>query len=420
MKVTSIETFVLRAAPEGPAYWGARAWGSGSEDPHGQDTAAGDVGAPNAGVLTAGGAPAAVYPPSARRQVAYSPTIDTVLVRLQTDDGTVGWGEAKAPVAGTATAAIIHELLVPIVLGSRLDEIAVTWERMYACMANRGHYSGFLLEAIAGIDIALWDAWATKLGQPLSALIGGRFRDAIPVYASGIPAGGPGNLPAVREQASELTRRGFRAIKVAVGMDPESDVQAVAAVREIAGNAGLVFADASGCYDLAQAEWVGHRLAELDCGFFEMPLQAQDVQGYARLSAKLPIPIALDTITTRRQALSFLQTGALQVLQPDITRAGGITESLRIAALADVYGAQATPHVSIGSAVQFAVSLQVALALPNCRILEHWTGSNPLGRPVAPDLDEPAAGLRHALNGSGLGITINENFVRSLAQSAQR
>lgn len=412
MKVTAIETFVVRAAPEGAPYWGARAWGQAAGNADREEASAGRAAA---GARAAPDAAAATYPPMARRQVAYSPTIDTVLVRLETDDGTVGWGEAKAPVAGTATAAIIHELLIPIALGSRLDEIVVTWERMYACMANRGHYSGFLLEAIAGIDIALWDAWARKLDQPLSALIGGRFRTAMPVYASGIPAGGPGNLPAVRDQASELTSCGFRAIKVAIGMDAESDVQAVAAVREVVGNEGLVFADASGCYDLAQAEWVGRRLADLDCGFFEMPLQAQDVHGYARLASKLPIPLALDTITTRRQALSFLQAGALHVVQPDVTRAGGITESLRIAALADAYGAQATPHVSIGSAVQFAASLHVALALPNCRILEHWTGSNPLGRPVAPDLDEPIDGVRHALKGSGLGITINEDAVRSLA-----
>lgn len=394
MKVTHIETFAVRAKPAGAEYWGARAWGS-----------------------IASASDATTYPPRARRTIAYSPTIDTVLVRLETDDGTVGWGEAKAPVAASATVEIIKELLAPIAVGSSLSEIAVTWERMYATMANRGHHSGFLLEAISGVDIALWDAWARYLGQPVSALLGGRFRDAIDVYASGIPAGGPGNRQAVHDQALELRDRGFRSIKVAIGMDAPSDVAAVEAVREVLGENGRVFADASGCYDFGQAEWVGRRLADLDCGFFEMPLPAQDIEGYARLAARLPIPLALDTLTTRKQALAYLQAGALHVLQPDVARAGGITETLRIAQLADAFGAQATAHVSIGSAVQFAASLQVALALPNCQILEHWIGSNPLGKSIASDLDEPANGVRAGGGGWGLGITVNEDAVRAMARS---
>lgn len=393
MKVTKLETFVVRGQPDAIAYWGARAWGGASV------------------------ADRPTYPPAARRQVSYSQTIDAVLVRIETDDGTVGWGEAKAPVAADATAEIINALLAPIAIDSRLDEIAVTWERMYACMTNRGHHSGFLLEAIAGVDIALWDAWGRKLGQPISALLGGKFRDAVPVYASGIPAQGADGIEGVREQAAALVGRGFRSIKVAIGAEPRSDLEAVQEVREIVGDEGRVFADASGQYDFAQAEWVGHRLADIGAGFFEMPLQAQDIQGYARLAAKLRVPLALDTLATRRQSLEFLQAGALHVLQPDVNRAGGITETVRIAALADAYGAQATPHVSIGSAVHFAVSLQLALAIPNCMVLEHWTGNNPLGRVVAPDLDDPVEGFRRPRSGSGLGITIDEEAVRSLSST---
>lgn len=394
MKVSEIETFVVRGRPERVAYWGARAWGNATDEEQ----------------LT--------FPAAARRQVSYSQTIDAVLVKAITEDGVVGWGEAKAPVASEAIALVISGLLAPIVIGTDLDEIAVTWERMYASMSNRGHHSGFLLEAIAGIDIALWDAWGTALGQPISALLGGRFRTAVPVYASGVPAHGPEGLDGVRAQSQRFVERGFRAIKVAIGHDPASDVEAVRVVREILGPEGRVFADASGHYDVAQAEWVGHRLAELDVGFFEMPLQAEDLGGYARLATKLRIPLALDTLATRRQALAFLERGALHVLQPDVNRAGGITETMRIATLADAFGAQATPHVSIGSAVHFADSLQLALSMPNCVVLEHWVGENPLGRPVAADLDEPTDGVRRASAGSGLGITVNEDNVRALAAAA--
>jgi D-galactarolactone cycloisomerase len=390
MRVVSVETFVVRAAPRGEAYWGARAWGG--------ETAATDS-----------------YPTAARRRIAYSQMIETVLVRLETDDAVVGWGEAKAPVAGAATATIVDELLAPIAVGSGLDEIAVTWERMYATMTNRGHTSGFLLEAIAGVDIALWDAWGRALGQPIAALLGGRFRSAVPVYASGVPAAPASALDGVRERAQAFVDAGFRAMKVAIGSDPEADVASVRVVRDVLGDDGLLFADASGAYDIAQATWVGERLAELGAGFFEMPLHPEQLDGYARLARKLTVPLALDTLATRGRALEFLSAGALHVLQPDVNRAGGITGTMRIAALADAFGAQATPHVSIGSAVHFAASLQCALAIPNFQILEHWAGDNPLGRPLAPDLDEPVDGHRRARTASGIGVEIDEAAVRELA-----
>ncbi len=167
MKVVSVEAFALLAEPIGERYWGARAWSSS-------------------------GAALGTYPVQARRRYAYSATIDTVLVRVETADGVIGWGECKAPVAARVTAALVTELLTPLVVGTSVDEITVTWERMYAAMRVRGHDSGFWLEAIAGVDIALWDAWGHTLGVPVHRLLGGAFRTAVPVYASGIPAAPPG------------------------------------------------------------------------------------------------------------------------------------------------------------------------------------------------------------------------------------
>src|SRR5690606_18935343 len=137
----------LRAEPA-ETYWGARTWSEGD------------------------GAVLATYPPASRRRYVYSPTVDTALVRVETSDGVVGWGEAKAPVGVRATCALVDDLLAPVVVGSRLDEIAVTWDRMYAGMRVRGHDAGFWLEAMSGVDIALWDAWGRTLGQPLYALLG--------------------------------------------------------------------------------------------------------------------------------------------------------------------------------------------------------------------------------------------------------
>lgn len=390
MKIESVDAFVLRA-PRSEVYWGATAWAETAGD----------------------------YPAPHRRRYLYSSTVDTVLVRVRTGDGVTGWGECKAPVGPEVAATAVRELLAPMVIGSSLTEIVPTWERMYAAMRVRGHDSGFWLEAISGVDIALWDAWGHVLGQPVFTLLGGRFRERVPVYASGIPAAPPGSgaggLRSVADQARALAEHGFSRVKVAVGAAAESDVDSVRVVSEVLrdrfGEDAVVYVDAAGAYDVRQALRMGERLQDLGVGFFEMPVPPEQLHDYESLARRLTIPLALDSLATRYRALEFLRAGALHVLQPDVCRAGGITEAMRIAALADAFGAQATPHVSIGSAVHFAASLQCALAMPNCAVLEHWVGTNPLGSAVAADLDEPADGFRWAPDGPGLGITIDEEVV---------
>jgi D-arabinonate dehydratase/D-galactarolactone cycloisomerase len=151
-------------------------------------------------------------------------------------------------------------------------------------------------------------------------------------------------------------------------------------------------------------------------GFFEMPLPPEDVDGYARLAAKLDIPLALDSLATRHRALQFLRVGALHVVQPDVCRAGGITETMRIAALADSFGAQATPHVSIGSPVHIAASLHCAAAIPNFSVMEYWIGENPLSV-IAMNIPVPAAGRLAVQDAPGLGITVDEAAVAALGKA---
>ena len=395
MKVAALRTYVLKAVPK-ETYWGARAWSA----EHGSAL----VG----------------YPPMERRRYVYSNTIDAVLVRIETTDGVVGWGEAKAPVGARATAAIVDELMADLVVGSRLDEIGRTWDRLYTGMRVRGHDSGFWLEALAGVDIALWDAFARTLDQPLHALLGGQYRDTLRLYASGVP-GAPAGSGAegqrgVRAEAERLRERGYDAVKVAIGTRPEDDIASVRTVREVFGDEAAVFADAAGQYELPQALRVGRALQELGAGFFEMPLPPEDLDGYARLAARLDVPLALDSLATRHRALEFLRAGALHILQPDVCRAGGITETMRIAALADAFGAQATPHVSIGSAVHWYASVQCAAAMPNFAVIEHWIGSNPLAQ-VAPEAVAPEGGRFTVPRAPGLGVKIDERTVGDLATS---
>ncbi|MGH2533149.1 MAG: mandelate racemase/muconate lactonizing enzyme family protein [Thermomicrobiales bacterium] len=405
-RIARVEAIVLKVPlPEGKTYWGKASWGSeeGSR------------------VLPL----SAEYPPPRRRRYIYSETIDCCLVRIETASGAVGWGEAKAPVGAEATARIVENLLGPIVTGANPLDIRVLWERMYLAMQVRGHTSGFWLEAIAGVDIALWDLAGRLLGQPIHQLLGGAFRDRVRVYASGLPGLYDGMDESALARLADLARghvaNGFTAMKMALGHGIEPDIRAVAAVREAIGQDVILFVDAAGVYDPQQAIKLGRMLERYDVGWFEMPIRTDNLPGYIQVATALDVPIALDALTTRAQARDYVGGGGVDVIQPDVCRAGGISESLKIAEAADLYGAACAPHVSIGSAVHFAATLQLALALPNLFIAEHWIGDNPIGDQIlTKPMPAPVEGYVSAPSGNGLGIEVDEAAVRRLAQLAEQ
>ena len=320
-----------------------------------------------------------------RRRYLYSPTIDTVIVRLTTDTGLVGHGEAKAPVAPQATKAIIDLLLADLVRGADPRDVTVLWERMYAGMRVRGHRAGFYLEAMSGIDIALWDLAAQAAGVPIASLLGGVFRESDQRLRLG-PAGPRSRMPTARrsrrssEEALQLRPQGYTGLKMALGRGIEGDLRSVRAVRDRLGGDFLIYTDAAGVYDRAQALQLGRGLEELGVAWLEMPIPPEDVEGYGLLADALTLPIALDSLSSRYEVAEFvLRCRGLDVVQPDVCRAGGITECRRIAELADAFGLAFAPHVSIGSAVHIAATLHLAAAMPNTMTSEYWIGDNPIG-----------------------------------------
>jgi len=400
-RVARVETFVLKAAPA-QTYWGNASWVQARQ--------------------VAARRPLSVdYPPQARRRYIYSPTLDCVLVRLETDSGCVGWGEAKAPVGAEATARIIQDLLAPLIVGQNPLEVRLHWERMYSAMRVRGHSTGFWLEAISGVDIGLWDLAGHLLDQPVCVLLGGAFRDRLRVYASGLPGLYDGSDDTVLEHLAELARdyvsRGFLAIKMALGHGIENDVRAIETVRAAIGSDIDLFVDAAGVYEPQQAIRLGRHLERLNVGWFEMPIPTDNLPGYIQVAQTLDVPIALDGLANRFQARDYIGGGGLDVIQPDVCRAGGITESLKMAEVADLYGAACAPHVSIGSGVQFAATLHLGLALPNLLIAEqNMVEGNPLGDPLLKvPMPQPEGGYLASPAGSGLGVELDEEAVRRMA-----
>ncbi len=396
MRVEKIETFAIQAKwTDDKAYWGSRAWGKEPADQRREISTE--------------------YPVPLRHRFIYSSTMDTVIVKLTSDDGLIGYGEAKAPVAPQATKQIIDLLLADIILGSDPREVTVLWERMYASMRVRGRRAGFFTEAISGVDIALWDLVGKAAGLPLHQLMGGAFRESVRVYASGLPALSAQAPEAafikLGEDAEALRAKGYTGLKMAIGKGIQGDLKSVCTVRDRLGSDFLIYVDAAGVYDKSQALRIGKELEDLGVGWFEMPIFPEDIDGYVELAKSLTIPIALDSLTSRYEACEFIRRGGLDIVQPDVCRAGGITECRRIAELADAFGLAFAPHVSIGSAIHIAATAHLACAMPNTVISEYWIGENPLGNSI---LREPIIlkeGYLHTPKGAGLGIEIIEDLL---------
>ena len=201
---------------------------------------------------------------------------------------------------------------------------------------------------------------------------------------------------------------------MALGQGIWGDLKSIRTVRDALGGDFLIYADAAGVYDKAQAMHVGKELEALGIGWFEMPIFPEDIDGYAELARELTIPIALDSLTTRYETSEFIRRRALDVVQPDVCRAGGITECRRIAELADAFGLAFAPHISIGSAIHFVASAHLASAMPNTITSEYWIGENPIVNAI---LEEPFVlknGYMYPPSGPGLGIKINQKTLSAL------
>jgi D-arabinonate dehydratase/D-galactarolactone cycloisomerase len=274
------------------------------------------------------------------------------------------------------------------------------------------------MEAMSGVDIALWDLSGRIHEVPIFQLLGGSFRSAVRVYASALPSlpidASEDDFARLAEEARQVRQQGYSGLKIAVGKGLRGDIKSVRMVRDALGDEFLLYVDAAGAYDRAQARRLGRELEGLGISWFEMPIFPEDIDGYVELAKSLDIPIALDCLTSRYDASEFIRRGALDVVQPDVCRAGGITECRRIAELADTFGLAYAPHVSIGSAIHVAATAQLACAMPNTLTSEYWMGENPIGNSI---LRHPLIikdGYLHIPAGPGLGIDLEENAISQL------
>jgi len=341
------------------------------------------------------------------------------LVAVITNQGLVGLGSAFTN-DGLVRSAL--NILRPLYEGENPLEPERVSEKLRQNMFWLGR-GGSIEHAISGIDIALWDILGQATGQPVGRLLGGRYRDRVRPYAS-ILMDEPARLA---DTLLELKAKGFRAFKMGWGPfgrhSDRLDEAIVRAARDAVGPDTDLMVDAGG----SDAFWrqgfkwalrTSHMLSEYDIAWFEEPLRPDALEDYVRLRQTAPLPIAGGEVLTRRQSFRpWLQSGALDIVQPDVTKVGGITESRRIAWMAQDNGVRYIPH-GWNTAIGLAADLQLASAFHDTDLVEYLTGSPYVDELVAESWELDEEGMLAIPDAPGLGITLNVDALARYAPQA--
>ena len=346
---------------------------------------------------------------------AWVRTRTATLVRVEASDGTVGWGECWGPVAGTRE--VVEEVLAPHVLDEDPREVERLYDRLYD--VGRATYQTVVpLPAISGIDLALWDLAGKLRDEPVATLLGGRRREAVRPYATGHYFPKTDDVERVYEKVvaeAEANADALGAVKLKTGLSllgygPAEDVELVRRVREAVGPDATVMVDANYAYDRTDARRVGRALEAEDVHWFEEPVAPEDMEGYARLSRALDVPVAGGECHTPAEFDRLFGSGGLDVAQPDVCIVGGLTPARRIARRAHDHGVPLVPHVW-GTPVALAASLQLIATLQTEPWLEFDRSPNPLREELSPTPFAPEDGLVAVPDGPGLGVQLDEGAV---------
>jgi len=355
------------------------------------------------------------------------PSFDSVIVRLETDAGITGWGEAKAGVASTAActglAAIINHDFAPLLLGEDPRDISRLWDVLYNLPRQvyaiaEGHVfpqlgrRGLSISAIAGVDLALWDILGKSLNAPVWSLLGGRRAARMPAYASG---GWADEAGIGAQLQGYIDKGGFRAVKMRVGImdgSPARSAARVRAARRALGPEIRLMADAHGTWTVAEAKAFCRMVEDCDLTWFEEPVTADDKQGQAEVRRSSAVPISSgESEFTRHDFRELAELRAADVLQPDLAIAGGLTEGLRIGAIASAFNLRLAPHLWSG-APAFAAGLHLAASSPAGFILEYSLGHNPMLHDLVEESFPVVDGMVEVPDRPGLGITVREEFLQ--------
>ncbi|HZT42971.1 MAG TPA: mandelate racemase/muconate lactonizing enzyme family protein [Chthonomonadaceae bacterium] len=342
------------------------------------------------------------------------------LIKVHTDEGLVGLGSCFT---STALVEAALELLRPLVIGECAIEPERVSEKLHQMTFWQGR-GGAVTHAISGIDIALWDLLGKATGQPVARLLGGYYRTRIKPYGSLLFE----EPPILREKLLAALERGFRTLKLGWNgfgrVSRQYDEALVKTARETVGPEVEIMVDAGGSeqfwpHGFKWAIETARMLHDYDVTWFEEALSPDDLDGFKRLRDQAPLPITTGEVFTRRQSFRpFLEQQAVDIIQPDTTKCGGLSEARRIAWMAYDHNVLMVSH-GWNTAIGLAADLHLAAAMPVARWVEYITPSpyieDIITAPFALDSD----GMLAIPTAPGLGIELNPEGVERLSQRAE-
>lgn len=344
-------------------------------------------------------------------QTVYARNIETALIRVRFGDGTTGWGEVNAPIGPEIVCLIWNSIVRPIVAGREFENPTRLWDFLYDAQRGRGYASGYWLDALAGIDIAVWDALGMRTQKPVAALIRQDFRKRIPVYLSGI------RKSTLEERVAEINRwfdDGLRGAKIFLSPDVEAGLRELDGLRSGCPRLKNWMVDFLWMLTPESGEQAKARFGERDVIFLECPMQPEDLAGHRKLVESQGAPIALgEHFRTSYQARDwFGPPRALDVYQPDIGRTG-ISDGMRQLAAAYDAGLQVTPHMGNGMAVFQAATLHFSALCRPSHLQEFQYGHYRMTKDIADSAWIYRNGAFDVPDRPGLGVSVRpEAFAR--------
>ena len=290
------------------------------------------------------------------------------LVEVVTDEGITGWGECFGPGnIAFANKYIVEKVIQPLIIGEDPTSKEYIWHKVYNLLRDSGQ-KGMPIQALSGIDIALWDILAKKSKLPLYQLLGGKTNNKIPVYGYGMMLQKKSLqelCDLFKQEASQIKEKNFKAMKMKIGLGPKEDLILVRAVRDAIGENFKLMVDANHAYNKSDALYVGRGLDEMKIYWFEEPVAPEDYEGYKELREKLNINIAGgEAEFTKYGWNQLIKNKCIDIAQPEVCGLGGITEYLKVSALAQSNFIPIVNHVW-GSAISIAVNLHLLSSQPD-------------------------------------------------------
>ena len=330
----------------------------------------------------------------------------TTLVRVTASDGKVGWGSAYSH--PELVRIVIEDHLKPLLLGDDPREVEALWSKMYQATRWYGR-KGVALSALGALDIAFWDLRGKGLDKTVQEILGGS-RERVPAYASALLW--RDSLESLGREATGYVDQGYRRVKMRLGKDEDYDAAAVRSVRQAVGPAVDVIVDASMRYSLEVARSMAAVLKENRVFWYEEPFEPEDIDNYVALRRHCKVPVAAGENEFGLQGFrELLRAGALDIVQPDACRAGGISECFQVGQLAQKHGARVATH-TWSDALALTANMHVIAALPNGITVEVDRTGNPFIDDLLVEPHRIEDGCFRLPKAPGLGVDLNEAVIR--------